>query len=93
MSVRVIIGIISFSIAMIGCLMGNIYVGRMIREINKTRQKGNLILPYGFTPGKTLNIFSEYRRLHIGNLHHRALQSGVLMMIALITVAFCLGIL
>jgi hypothetical protein len=70
MSARIIIGIISFSVAMTGAFAANMFLIMMIREINRKRQDGNLVSYIGYTPFKIIRIFSEYRRLYPkGKLH------------------------
>jgi hypothetical protein len=70
MSARIIIGIISFSVAMTGAFAGNMFLIMMIGEINRKRQEGNLVSYIGYTPFKIIRVLSEYRRLYPnGKLH------------------------
>ena len=70
MKVWLVIGIIAFGVAMTGVISANIFMTLMIGEINRKREDGKQISYIGFTPGKTLEIFGEYRRLYPnGKLH------------------------
>jgi len=70
MKVWLVIGIIAFGVAMCGVISANMFMLMMIGEINRKREDGKQISYIGFTPGKTLEIFAEYRRLYPnGKLH------------------------
>jgi hypothetical protein len=65
MTVRLILGIASFCIAMAGCLVGNLAYYSMIDEINKTRPRDKELSSFGFAA--RLNFFdhlNEYRTLY-----------------------------
>ena len=93
MTVRVIIGIISFCVAMTGVLLGNMFIAMMIGEINRKRGDVNQVSYFGFTLPKMLRIFAEYRRSYPeGNIHIYVLVAFALVAIGTIGVAVCLRI-
>jgi hypothetical protein len=89
-SIRVIAGVIFFCVGIAAAITGNMFTTMMISEINRQRKEDNQISYLGFTPPKTLKIFSEYRRLYPqGRLRHYADASFIAMMIALVITAVC----
>jgi hypothetical protein len=94
MSTRVIIGIISFCVALSGLFLANMFLTIMIGEINRKRQDGNLVSYFGFTLPKMLRVFGEYRSSYPnGNMHFYALAAFACAIVGLISVAVCLRIL
>lgn len=89
-SARVIAGVVFFCLGIAAAITSSMFTTMMISEINRQREKDNQISYLGFTPPKTLRIFSEYRRLYPkGRLHHYANASFIAMMIALLITAVC----
>lgn len=65
-----LLGAVSFVVAMAGTIMANVYTTRMIGAINRARRDEPPISPLGFTPGKALRVYRDYRRLvPEGTLH------------------------
>lgn len=94
MNLRLIIGILSFCLAMTGTFVGNMLGMAMIGEINRKRKNEEVMSYFGFTPSKTLQIFREYRSLYPkGRLHIYFLTAFAIVIVSMITVAFCIGIL
>ena len=94
MNERVIAGIISLCFVLTGLFLANMFLMRMIGEINRKREQGNPISYFGFTFPKMLRIFGEYRHSYPGGkLHWYALGTFGLAMLALISVGVCLRIL
>ena len=90
MNTRVLIGIISFSVALTGVFVANLFLYMMIGEINRKRSDGNLVSYFGFTYPKMVRIFDEYRRSYPkGRLHLYAWIAFGLGVICLIITAFC----
>jgi hypothetical protein len=90
MSPRVIVGIISLSIALTGLILANMCLIMMIGEINRKRQDGNLVSYFGFTFPKIQRIFGEYRRAYPeGKLHIYSLTAFAVAVIGLVTFAVC----
>jgi hypothetical protein len=93
MSTRVIIGIISFCVALTGLFLANMFLTMMIGEINRKRQDGQLVSYFGFTFPKVLRVFGEYRSSYPnGKIHVYALTAFVFAMVGLVSVAVCLRI-
>lgn len=93
MSTRLIIGIISFCVAMTGVFLGNMFTVMMIGEINRKKQDGSQVSYFGFTFPKMLRIFGEYRTWYPdGNMHLYTLAALALVLIGMISVAVCLRI-
>ncbi|MDX6403195.1 MAG: hypothetical protein QOH70_650 [Blastocatellia bacterium] len=93
MSTRLVAAIISLCLVIIAGELANTFVIRMIGEINRKREEGNLISPFWFTLNKVLRVFREYRALYPeGKLHLYAKISFATAIIALIIVAVCLHI-
>jgi hypothetical protein len=92
-SIRILIGIISFCIATTGTIVANMLLIMMIGEINRKREEGNLVSYFGYTFPKILQIHREYRNLYPnGKLHIYELTSFALAMISAISLAVCLRI-
>lgn len=88
MNLWLVIGIIAFCVALSGVILANMFVLMMIGEINRKKEDGRLISYFGFTPPKTVQIFTEYRRSYPnGKLHIYALAVFAIAVIALIVVA------
>jgi hypothetical protein len=91
MSLRMIIGGVSFVVAMIGVLVGNLSYYSMIEEINKERPINHQISNSGFT--SKLNSFdyiNEYRsRFPAGILYRKHRLGLTLMIVGMISVVFC----
>jgi hypothetical protein len=78
-------------LAISGCILANMFLLMMIGEINRKKEDGKVISYFGFTPGKMVRIFKEYRSLYPnGKLHLLALASFGAAVICLIGVAVCL---
>jgi len=93
MSMRVVIGIMAFCVAMTGLFLGNMFTVMMIGEINRKRPDENQVSYFGFTFPKMLRIFAEYRSLYPdGNVHFYALAAVAVAIIGLVSVAVCLRI-
>lgn len=93
MSTRVVVAIIFLCLGTSATILANLFVTRMIGEINRTRREDNLISDLGFTPPKTLRIFREYRRLYPdGRLHIYALASFGVAMTSMLIMLVCLQI-
>jgi hypothetical protein len=93
MSPRLIIGIVSFCVAMTGVFMANLFLYIMIGEINRKRRDGDLVSYFGFTLPKTLRIHDEYHRLYPGGrLHIYSWVAFALAMLGLASVALCSGV-
>ena len=60
MNARVITGIVSFSLALTGLFLANMFLAMMIGEISRKRQDGSLVSYFGFTFPKMWRIFGEY---------------------------------
>ena len=75
--------------AMIGCLFfSNILITAMIGEINRRRPDNDQLSYLGFTPTKSVKVFTQYRRLHPeGRLHLLAIGCFIIAMLLLILVA------
>jgi hypothetical protein len=87
MNLWLVIGIIAFCVALSGVIMANMFVIRMIGEINRKNEDGRPISDVGFTPPKVVRIFTEYRRLYPdGSLHIYSLAVFAIAMFALIVV-------
>ena len=93
LSARIIIGIISFCLAITGIFLGNMVQTMMIGEINRKRQDGNLISYIGYTFPKIIRIFREYHLLYPnGKLRVYALAAIVLAFIGMIGAALAFHI-
>ncbi|HEX8160687.1 MAG TPA: hypothetical protein VF538_02210 [Pyrinomonadaceae bacterium] len=93
MSARILAGIILFCLSISAVILTNLFVTRMIGEINRKRREGDLVSDFGFTFPKMLRIFREYHRLYPdGRLHIYALASFGVAMIGLVIVGVCLHI-
>ena len=93
LSARVVVGIVSFSVAMTGCVLANFFLTMMIGEINRKREEGRQVSYFGMTPPKMLRIFREYRSSFAsGNLDTLALTSFAVAVAALISMAVCMGL-
>jgi hypothetical protein len=65
MNLRIILGIVSFSVAMVGCLAANMTYFFMVAAINETRPRDRQLEHFGF--GTKLRFFddlNEYRVLY-----------------------------
>ena len=70
MSARLVVGIFAFCLALAGIVVANVFQVMMIREVNRRKQRRDLISYFGFTPFKSLGILEEYRDLYPrGRLH------------------------
>ena len=93
MSTRALVGISLFCVAISALVLANLFLTKMIREVNRNRQESDLISYFGFTLPKILRIFREYRQLYsTGKLHMYALISFGIAMAGLFIVAVCLHI-
>ena len=93
MSTRALVGISLFCVAISALVLANLFLTKMIREVNRNRQESDLISYFGFTFPKILRIFHEYRQLYsTGKLHMYALISFGIAMAGLFIVAVCLHI-
>ena len=61
MSVRLLIGIGAFCVAMSGVWLQNMFLMMMIGEVNRKRPGDKLVSYFGFTPAKVSRVFNEYR--------------------------------
>jgi hypothetical protein len=92
MNVRVIAGIVFFSVAMTGVILANTFVTIMIGEIDRKREEGDGISYFGFAFPKMQRIFSEYRRRYPqGKLRIFAFVSCFFMVFGLIGAIVVLG--
>lgn len=90
MSLRLIVGVISFSVATTGIILANLFLAIMIGEINRKRQDGNLVSYFG---PKILRIFDEYRSSYpTGNYADFARAAIVSGAIGVLVFLFCIGI-
>jgi hypothetical protein len=91
MSLRIIIGGVSFALAMSGVLVGNLSYHFMIEEINKERPIDQKISNSGFT--SRLNSFdhiNEYRnRFPASSLYRKYWYGLGLMIVGMISVVCC----
>jgi hypothetical protein len=62
MSARLVAGVVSFSVAMTAVFLGNLFLWKMIEEINR-QKAGDQVDYFWFTLPKILRIFEEYRSL------------------------------
>jgi len=93
LTARTVTGIVSFSIALTGLFLANLFLTMMIGEINRKRQAGSLVSYFGYTFPKMIRIFGEYRDSYPdGRLHAYSLTAFALAVIGLITTAVCVGI-
>lgn len=94
MSARLFIGVLSFCVAMTAVFLGNLCLWRMIEEINRKRQGGDLIDYFWFTLPKTMRIFEEYRILYPdGKYADYTRAAMVLAAISMCAAAVSIGIL
>ena len=92
MSVRTIVGIVAFCIAMTGVVAGNLFITAMIGEINRKRSGRDLVSYFGFTPLKVQQILDEYRASYpSGRLHLLVAGAIALTVIGLVVAAVCAG--
>jgi hypothetical protein len=90
MTVRVMVGVSAFCVAISGVFLGNMLTMIMIGEINRKRPEGELLSYFGFTPGKSRLIFREYRRLYPdGKLHIYSYLACGAVIAGMLTVAVC----
>jgi hypothetical protein len=88
MSVKAVVAIIAFIVAMSGAVLGNMFVIMMIAEINRKRQDGNLVSYFGYTLAKLLRVFSEYRSLYPDEkLNNYALTAILVLITGMIILA------
>ena len=93
MTASVVAALASGCIAMTGLIGANLFVTAMIGELNRKRRSENQIAYFGFTPWKTLRIFSEYRASYpAGRLHLYAWFSFAIAVAALLVVAVMLQV-
>ena len=91
MSARLILGIISFCIAMTGIFFGNLLTYAMIGEINRKRPNNRQISYFWFGAAKMMNIYDEYRRFYPeGKLGKRRRLAYITMFIGMAVTAGCL---
>jgi hypothetical protein len=89
-STRLVIGMVSFCIAMIGLFTANVFQYMMIGAINRKRPDGDRVSYFGFTFFKNLRIFAEYRRLYPdGHLHVYTVTAGAIAFLGLAGAAVC----
>ena len=92
MNTKVVIGLVSFCVAITGLILANMLLMMMIGEINRKRQDGSLVSYVGFTFSKMRRIFDEYRSSYpTGNKHIYARLAFALAVAGLIGVAAGLG--
>jgi len=91
MTVRLILLILSFGVAMTGIFYANRTTYAMIEEINQKRPNDRQVSYFWFTPGQKRKIYDEYRQLYpedkLGKMRRRAYAAIV---IGLATSAACL---
>lgn len=91
MSLKVIITVIAFCVAMSGVVLANMFFIMMIGEINRKRQEGKLISYFGYTPTKVQRVLAEYRSLYpIGKFRTYYLLAVALVVIGVATLAVCM---
>jgi hypothetical protein len=93
MSVRIIVGIVFYGLAMIAIFGANMITRAMIGAINRKRQDHNLMSYFWFTPSKTLQIYREYRTSYPnGRLHIYEFALAIVALVSMITMAVCFRI-
>ena len=93
MTERIIASIVAFILAINGGVLANIFIFRMIAEINRRRSDTDQISHFAFTFPKVLMIFSEYPKCYPkGRLHFYAMSAFGFGVTALIVAAACIGI-
>jgi hypothetical protein len=91
MNTKVVLGLVSFCVAITGLILANMLLMMMIGEINRKRQDG-LVSYFGFTFPKMRQIFAEYRSSDpTGNKHIYAGLAFALAVVGLLGVAAGLG--
>jgi hypothetical protein len=94
MNTKVVVGLVSFCVAITGLILANMLLVMMIGEINRKRQDDSLVSYFGFTFSKMRRIFDEYRSsCPTGNKHIYAGLAFALAVAGLIGVAAGLGFL
>ena len=92
MSIRLVLGLISFCFALTGIFLANIFLTMMIGEINRKRNDTDLVSYFGFGFSKMRRIFVEYRLAYPQGLKDTyALTAFAVGMAGLVGVAACLG--
>lgn len=92
MNTKSIVGLVSFSVAITGLVVANMFLMMMIGEINRKRQNASLVSYFGFTFPKMLLIFDEYRSSYPdGSKHIYAILAFALAIVGLAGVAAGLG--
>jgi hypothetical protein len=93
MSARAVAGVISFCMAMAGLVMTNLFLMRMIAEINRKRSAGSPISNVGFTPPKIGRIVREYRQCcPTGRWRTYLFAAYAMTIVCFVAVAVCIGI-
>jgi hypothetical protein len=93
MGARLVFGTTAFLIGVVGIMSANVYVTRMIHEINRATKDGPPLTEFGFTLLKNCRIFRAYRAsCPGGRLHVYAVVSVAMGAAGLLCTAICLGI-
>lgn len=92
MNTKVILGVVSFCVAMTGLILANMFLMMMVGDINRRREDGNLVSYFGFTFPKMRRIFDEYRSSYpTGSKHILAGLAFAFAIAGLLGVAAGLG--
>lgn len=88
MTTRAIVALVSLCVATTSVIGANLFVTAMIGELNRRRPNESQIAYFGFTPWKTLRVFSEYRASYpSGRLHVYAWCAFAVAVVALLVIA------
>ena len=92
MNLRLTIGVISFGLAMVGCLFANLTYYAMVDEINKHRPRDKQLEYFGFgTKLMFFDVLNEYRTLYPqSRLQIRLRIASTTMFVGMAVVAGCL---
>ncbi len=92
MSQHLVVGLVSFSLALTGLFLTNLFLVMMVGEINRKRVEGNQVSYFGYTFPKIVRIFNEYRSSHPeGKKHIYAIVAFAFAIAGLVGVAAGLG--
>jgi hypothetical protein len=93
MSARLVAGVLAFGVAMTAVFLGNLFLRKMIEEINRQRPEGDQVDYFWFTLPKSLRIFAEYRSLYPdGKYADHARAAIASAAVGMLVTAVCIGI-
>jgi hypothetical protein len=88
---RLIVGLLALGLATTGLVLANLFLYAMLGEINGRKPDGERISYIGFTFGKTMRIFEDYRRFYpAGKLHVYSWGSFGIAIVGLVAFVICL---